>query len=302
MSTAEENGSYFGHEKTGPQAVQLTERGARQAAPYGPTRNRSAPPRDGAPINGDVRISVVIPALNEAQNLPHVFAELPTSIHEVVLVDGHSTDGTVEVARKLFPSVKIVRQTRKGKGNALACGFAACSGDVIVMLDADGSTDPREIPTFVSTLLQGVDFAKGSRFADGGGSSDISVTRRVGNRFFSVLVNTMYGTSYSDLCYGYNAFWRRCLPAIRVDCDGFEVETLLNIRAARAGLRVVEVPSFERDRIHGESNLHTFRDGFRVLRTIFREWKRSPKLLVEHESASSDRRTSEVAAALEPVA
>jgi glycosyltransferase involved in cell wall biosynthesis len=214
--------------------------------------------------------------MNEARNLPHVFAELPAWVYEVVLVDGNSTDGTAEIARELFPTVRIVGQAGRGKGNALAAGFAACTGDIVVMLDADGSADPAEIESFVEALCAGADFAKGSRFLDGGGSSDITVTRRAGNWFFSTLVNVMYGTTYSDLCYGYNAFWRRCLSAIPVDCDGFEVETLINIRAARAGLSVAEVPSFERDRIHGESNLRTFRDGFRVLRTIFREWPRRP--------------------------
>ena len=87
----------------------------------------------------------------------------------------------------------------------------------------------------------------------------------------SGIVNLLFGTSYSDLCYGYNAFWRHCLPAMDIDCTGFEVETLINIRVARAGLRVGEVPSFERDRIHGQSNLNTFRDGWRVLKTILRE-------------------------------
>ncbi|HZC28882.1 MAG TPA: glycosyltransferase family 2 protein, partial [Gaiellaceae bacterium] len=200
-------------------------------------------------------MSVVIPALNEARNLPHVFAELPPWIYEVVLVDGHSTDGTAEIASELFPAVRIIGQTGKGKGNALACGFAACRGDVIVMLDADGSADPAEIEAFVEALCDGADLAKGSRFLEGGGSSDITVTRRAGNWFFSSLVNLLYRTRYTDLCYGYNAFWRRYLPALQVDCDGFEVETLINIRAAKAGLSIAEVPSFERDRIHGRSNL-----------------------------------------------
>jgi len=142
------------------------------------------------------------------------------------------------------------------------------------MLDADGSANPAEIAAFVDALCEGADFAKGSRFIEGGGSSDITPTRRLGNWFFSTLVNVIYGTRYSDLCYGYNAFWRHCLPAISVDCDGFEVETLINIRAAKAGLRIAEVASFEEDRIYGDSNLRTFRDGFRVLRTIFREWPR----------------------------
>jgi len=229
------------------------------------------PPVDLTTTKALPRVSVVIPTLNEARNLPHVFAKLPADIFEVVLVDGRSTDDTVEVARDLYPNVRIVGQTRKGKGNALACGFAACRGDVIVMLDADGSANGEEIPRFVDALVAGADFAKGSRFIEGGGSSDITPLRGAGNWFFSTLVNVLFGTRYSDLCYGYNAFWAHCLPHMSVDCDGFEVETLINIRVARAGLAIAEVPSFEEDRIHGESNLRTFRDGFRVLRTIFRE-------------------------------
>src|ERR1700678_1536340 len=120
------------------------------------------------------RVSVVIPTLNEARNLPHVFARLPGGIHEVVVVDGHSADGTCAVARQLRPDARIVMQNRNGKGNALACGFAVATGQVIVMLDADGSADAGEIPAFVQTLLDGADFAKGSRFAPGGGSSDLT--------------------------------------------------------------------------------------------------------------------------------
>jgi glycosyltransferase involved in cell wall biosynthesis len=215
-----------------------------------------------------VRVSVIIPTLNEAENLPHVFPRLPHGLHEVIVVDGHSTDGTVEVARRLRPDVRIVMQTGKGKGNALAAGFAAATGDIFVMLDADGSTDAAEIPRFVSALCNGADFVKGSRFAQGGASSDITFTRRLGNWGLNTLVNALYGTSYTDLCYGYNAFWARCLPYMRVDCDGFEVETLINVRIAKGGLVIHEVPSFERDRIHGQSNLHAIRDGSRVLRTI----------------------------------
>jgi glycosyltransferase involved in cell wall biosynthesis len=217
------------------------------------------------------RVSVVIPALNEAANLPHVFAKLPDDIYEIVLVDGNSTDGTAEVARELYPTVRIVGQTRRGKGNALQAGFDACTGDVIVMLDADGSADPQEIPRFVDVLVEGADFAKGSRFLAGGGSTDITGLRSLGNRCLRGLVNLLYGTRYTDLCYGYNAFWRSCLPALQPDCDGFEIETLINIRAAKARLRVAEVPSFEYDRLAGESNLHAVRDGWRVLSTIFRE-------------------------------
>ncbi len=223
------------------------------------------------PILSAARVSVVIPTLNEADNLPHVFERMPVEVAEVILVDGNSTDGTVEVAKQLWPHLIVVEQTGKGKGNALACGFWAATGDIIVMLDADGSTDPAEIPRFVATLLAGADFAKGSRFIAGGGSEDITRIRRIGNWGLAKVVNAIWGGQYSDLCYGYNAFWRRCLPFVTPDCEGFEVETLMNIRAARARLRIHEVPSFEYDRRHGTSNLRARRDGMRVLRTIFAE-------------------------------
>lgn len=218
-----------------------------------------------------LRVSVVIPTLNEADNLPHVFTLLPAGLHEVVLVDGHSVDDTISVARKLRPDIRVVLQANRGKGDALACGFAACTGDVIVMMDADGSTDPREIPRFVQALADGADFAKGSRYLPGGGSSDLTWLRRTGNRFLSLAVNILYGTKYSDLCYGYNAFRVSCLESLMVDCSGFEVETLINIRVAKLGIRVAEVPSFEGERINGISNLHPVRDGLRILRVIARE-------------------------------
>ncbi len=220
------------------------------------------------------RVSVVIPTLNEAQNLPYVFARLPRDLHEVIVVDGRSTDGTREAARRLRPDAQIIEQEGTGKGDALQRGFDACTGEIIVMLDADGSTDPQEIPRFVAALCQGADFVKGSRFAQGGGSNDLTVLRRSGNWALNRVVNALYGTSYTDLCYGFNAFWARCLPYMRVDCNGFEVETLINVRIAKAGLVVHEVPSFESSRMYGNSNLSVLRDGLRVLRVISQErWR-----------------------------
>ena len=257
---------------------------ARPAA-AGPVTAEREPTRTAAEAAAWSRVSVIVPALNEARNLPHVFALIPPGVHEVVLVDGLSVDGTVEVARQLRPDVRVVMQNRKGKGNALACGFAAATGDIIAMVDADGSADPGEIPRFVEAVLAGADFAKGSRFVKGGGSSDLTRLRALGNRLLTGFFNACYGRKYTDLCYGFNVFSRRCVPVLGLDAtsapkpgsdgrlwgDGFEVETLIHVRAARAGLKVTEVPSFEHSRIHGVSNLNAFSDGIRVILTIFKE-------------------------------
>jgi glycosyltransferase involved in cell wall biosynthesis len=217
------------------------------------------------------RISVIVPALNEAENLVHVLPRIPADVFEIVLVDGGSGDATVEVARTLIPDVRIVHQAGRGKGDALISGFRKARGDIIVMLDADGSARPEEIPRFIDVLVAGADFAKGSRFLPGGGSADITRLRALGNGVLTRLVKILFGSSYSDLCYGYNAFWARALPRLALDAPGFEIETQLNLRAVKGALAVVEVPSYEDERISGVSNLNAFRDGLRVLRTILRE-------------------------------
>jgi len=233
-------------------------------------------------------VSVVICALNEERNLPHVLGKLGPEVTEVVLVDGGSIDRTIEVALEHRPDTTVVRQTRTGKGNALACGFAAATGDVIAMIDADGSADPGEIRKFVAELTAGADFAKGTRFAPGAHSHDITLLRKLGNDGLTRLANVLYGTRYTDLCHGYNVFWRRIVPLMELPAteaprpaggaklwgDGFEIETLINVRLATRDVRVAEVPNMEYPRLHGESNLNTFRDGARVLRTILIEYVR----------------------------
>jgi glycosyltransferase involved in cell wall biosynthesis len=251
-------------------------------------------------VNGDAprepRVTVVIPTLNEASNLPYVLPHLGRLADEVILVDGHSDDGTCEVARSLRPDIQTLKQDGRGKGNALSIGFAAATGDIIVMLDADGSTDPAEIPSFVGALLAGADFAKGSRFLHGAGTTDMQFYRRLGNSTFVRLVRMLFGGRYTDLCYGYNAFWADVLPALGLNGDGFEIETMMNVRALRAGLNVVEVASCEGERVHGASRLRTIPDGWRVLCTIFKEW-----YMFRPESSIAVRKRRGVLGPAEPV-
>ena len=234
-------------------------------------------------------ISVIIPTYNEAKNLPHVLPLIPEWVYEIILVDGLSTDDTVAVAKELRPDIRVVMERRRGKGLALIAGCMAAKGEIIVTIDADGSNDPVEISRFVGALMSGADFAKGSRFLQGGGTSDMPYYRKVGNWGFVKTVQLLFGGQYSDLCYGYNAFWARVLPKLNLDSPGFEIETTMNVRALMAGLKIVEVPSFEDKRIYGEGQLRAFPDGWRVLKTIFGEWLTkisSRKLLVGNTALS----------------
>ena len=195
---------------------------------------------------------------------------MPPTVHQIVLVDGHSTDGTVEAATRERPDIVVVQEKGRGKGAALQAGFAAATGDIVVMLDADGSMHPAEISRYIALLSSGFDLVKGSRFMAGGGSTDITRLRRFGNRGLLALTNLMYGTRFTDLCYGYCAFRRAALSSLALSSSGFEIETELIVHATMAGLRISEVPSVESPRRFGQSNLRTFRDGRRVLWTLLR--------------------------------
>jgi glycosyltransferase involved in cell wall biosynthesis len=218
-------------------------------------------------------ISVVIPTLNEAKNLPHLLPYLPMDwIDEVVLVDGRSTDNTIEVAKQLLPSIVVIEEKRHGKGIAMQSGFYASTGDIIITLDADGSNDPREIPRMITALLEGADMVKGTRFTSGGGTNDMSTVRKLGNKGLITLTNILFRASFTDLCYGYHAFWRYCLDQLDLSSQtGFEIDTGMYIQAWNNHLRLVETPSFEGYRFHGEGKLQTWKDGWRVLKQILTE-------------------------------
>jgi glycosyltransferase involved in cell wall biosynthesis len=247
-------------------------------------------------------LTVVVPTLNEEANIAWVLDRMPTEVDEIILVDGCSTDLTVQVARQVRPDLVLVSQPARGKGAALLTGMGLATGDIVIMIDADGSMDPAEIPAMVGALFAGADLVKGSRASSGGESLDFSPLRRLGNWALTRTANRVYRQRWRELCYGYAAFWRDVLPVLGIsdlvsalveraavgpvhanlmsDTDmnsglgygfGFEIEALLFCRAARSGLRIAEVFSFEHPRRSGESNLATWRDGWRVATTLFRE-------------------------------
>jgi glycosyltransferase involved in cell wall biosynthesis len=216
-------------------------------------------------------VSLVVPAHNEARNIPWVFAQIPSCVDEVILVDGESSDATLRMASHCLPTVRSVPQRGAGKGNALRTGFQAATGDYVVMLDADGSMWPGEIPHYLHFLDNGYDFVKGSRFVAGGGSLDLTRIRSLGNRTLLAVVNRLYDAVLTDLCYGYCAFRRSFLDELDLRSTGFEIEAEMVAHALRSGLRIAEVPSLELPRRSGRSHLHAVSDGRRVLRTLLAE-------------------------------
>ena len=229
------------------------------------------------------KVSIVVPAKNEADNIREVLPYLGR-FHEVIVVVREDDAESTIAARAALPSVKIVHQSRTGKGNALICGFGHVTGDIIVTFDVDGSADPHEIPRFVEALTKGADLAKGSRFCAGGGSQDITPFRAIGNYGLNLLASGMTSTRFTDLCYGFNAFWADQVPVLdlplanpengseqMVAGDGFEIEAMIIGRFALSKAIIIEVPSYEHARYYGNTNLNAIRDGFRVLGTLLRD-------------------------------
>jgi len=224
------------------------------------------------------RVTLVVPAKNEVKNIGTVLSRVPDEVDEVILVDAHSADGTVELARQLRPDVVVVYDDEPGKGAALRAGFRQASGDYVAIIDADGSMDPQELTRYFTHLSTGYELVKGSRFMTGGLSTDITFIRRFGNRVLTVLSNVMFRQKFTDLCYGYLAFDRVRMQELGLESTGFEIEAEIVAKAAMNGLHITEVPTYETPRLHGDSNLHAIRDGLRILRTLLQERARGRRV------------------------
>lgn len=251
---------------------------------------RAAPP---------LPLSVVIPTLDEARNIGHVLALMPP-VEELIIVDGCSEDDTVEVVRRHRPDARIILQRPEGKGSAMRAGFEIATAPYVVAMDADGSMDPRELPAYVALFELGYDVVKGSRSAVGGGSTDLTLLRKAGNRGLVGLYNAMFRTRLSDLCYGFIGFRRDRLDVLGLYAPGFEIEAQIIAHAQLLGLRMAEVPSQEADRLHGESNLQTWKDGRRVLRAMLRTRFQPGRELWRHRASDLPAHHSPAAAVREP--
>ncbi|MFI5412382.1 MAG: glycosyltransferase family 2 protein [Candidatus Micrarchaeales archaeon] len=216
-------------------------------------------------------LTIVIPTLNEEMNIAKLLYQVKDVIkpynYEIIVVDGNSEDKTVEIARK--NGVRILLDD-SGKGSALIKGFRSAKGKIIISMDADLSHRPKELKLLISGIETGYDICVGSRFMTGGGSADMPPFRVFGNKVFVTLVNIFYGSNYTDMCYGYRSFSKEALKKMKLSEKGFGIETEINIMAKKEGMKVLEVPSFEKKRAEGAGKLRSFNDGFIILMTILK--------------------------------
>jgi glycosyltransferase involved in cell wall biosynthesis len=218
-------------------------------------------------------ISIIIPTFNEGRSISRTIREVKRVMdgysYEIIVVDdSRSRDDTRPIAREL--GARVLVPPEGGKGFALIYGFKHARGSILISMDADLSNRPKELKLLIAGIEAGYDVCMGSRFLVGGGSEDMPLIRKFGDKAFVTMVNIMYGSHYTDMCYGYRSFSRSALKRLNLEEKGFGIETEMNIKAQKAGLKILEVPSYEKARGGGSAKLKTFRDGYIILSTILR--------------------------------
>lgn len=221
-----------------------------------------------------MKVSLIIPTKNEEGCIGRVLEEIPRdAVSEVIIIDGHSTDKTVEEAKSsIKKSDKLVIQKGEGYGDAFLQGFKYAKGDVIVMMDADGSHNPHDIYAILKKIKQGFEYVMASRYMKGGKSEDDTIVRWFGNLFFTRLTNFVHGTHVSDSLYLYTAITRKGLEKLDLKSKGFEFCTEIVVKAHKGGLKFAEIPAIERARYAGKSKVNSLYHGLRILRMILRRY------------------------------
>lgn len=217
--------------------------------------------------------SVIIPSLNEAESIKSVIDEIPRElVNEIIVVDGNSNDGTEKIVMTI-PDVTLINQKSVGFGSAIREGIKRATGDVIIILNADGSHNPSEIKGLLDKIDQGFDYVMAERYSKNAHSEDDTVLRRFGNKIITGIINILYHKSISDSLYLFTAIRKSKLDAILLNKDGFEFCVEVIIKAIKNDLKMAEVPSHERKRIAGKSKVRPFWHGLIIIIEIFRSLK-----------------------------
>lgn len=221
-----------------------------------------------------MKVSVLIPTKNEEGCIGRVLKEIPRDIvNEVVIIDGQSTDGTREEAKKfLKKNDKLIRQKKIGFGDAFLEGIKLVRGEIIIMMDADGSHNPQDIKQIMNKIKDGFQFVLASRYAKGGKSYDDSLFRLIGNKLFTWMTNFVHGTNITDSLYLFTAISKKNFNELNLKSTGFEFCTEIIVKAHKKGLKFAEIPVIERKRYAGKSKVHAFSHGLKILRMILHKY------------------------------
>ena len=220
-----------------------------------------------------VEVSVVMPSLNEATSIGRCVEKAKKALlraglkGEVVVADNGSDDGSVEIAQA--HGARVVHEPRRGYGSAYQCGIEAARGKYIVIGDSDDTYDFTQIERFVQPLREGYEFVIGNRFHGAMAKGAMpKLHRYVGNPILSAVLRGMFKTSIGDAHCGMRSFTREAYDRMELQTTGMEFASEMVIHAARAKLKMLELP-ISYGRRAGESKLRTFRDGWRHLRFMF---------------------------------
>lgn len=216
--------------------------------------------------------SLIIFTRNEIDGIRAIFPRIPlVAFDEVIAMDGHSTDGTVEFLEQ--QRIKVIQQEKLGRGNATIEGVQHTTGDNVILLSADGNEAPEDIPKLLDKLTE-YEIAVASRFMKGGGSDDSDDPiriRKLGNLFFTFLTNLLWNAGVTDATNGLRAFQRSAWDRLNIDSPYHEAEFQMTIRAAKLGIRIGEVPTIEGQRVGGQRYASTIKMGKTFTKFLFRE-------------------------------
>jgi glycosyltransferase involved in cell wall biosynthesis len=218
-----------------------------------------------------MKVTLIIPTMNEGESIEKVLKEIPRKlINEIIVVDGNSTDNTKKKAIPLLRKNKdkFVTQKKKGFGNALMQAFDESRGDVLIIMNGDGSHNPTDIKKLLDKIKKGSEYVIASRYAKGAGSDDDTIIRYIGNRILTKLTNIIHGTNVSDSLHFFTAITKKGIKKLHLTSPGFEFCIEILIKAHKAGLKFAEVPVIERARYAGESKVNAFSAGWKILKTI----------------------------------
>jgi len=222
-----------------------------------------------------MKVTLIIPTRNEEGCIGKVLQEVPKKlIQQIIVVDGHSTDNTLKEVKKNLRSKDLVfTQKGMGYGAAFIEGFAKAKGDIIIMMDADGSHNPADIPFMLNKIKEGYEYVMASRYAVGGKSFDDTFIRWFGNQLFTKLTNIIHNMHVTDSLYLFTAIDKDKLNKLDLQSPSFEFCTEIIVKASRAGLRFAEVPAIERARYNGKSKVNAFWHGLKILKMVLNKYE-----------------------------